>query len=79
MARPKYNVLMYHTDSPKERPTEVGALWELKDGAPGFMLSLKRGLAVQNLQGTRIVCLPNDYADGDQAESSSKRGGRRDD
>lgn len=56
--RPVYNVLMYHTDATKERPTEVGALWKRKDGKPGFMLTLKRGLSIGNPKGVRIVCLP---------------------
>jgi hypothetical protein len=56
--RPAFVSLMYHTESPQERPTEVGALWPRKDGKPGFIQSIKPGLSLSSRRGVRLVHVP---------------------
>lgn len=55
-SKPTHRLLMWHSDN-KHDVTEVGALWPLKSGKPGFTIQLKRGLALLQHKECRIVAL----------------------
>lgn len=61
-ARPSHRLLMWHSDN-KHDVTEVGALWPLKSGKPGFTIAIKRGLALLAHKDVRVVALEVSEAD----------------
>lgn len=54
--RPSHRLILQHDEEGKSQ-TEVGALWPHKQGG-GFSVTLKRGIALLSLNGSRIHAFP---------------------
>lgn len=75
--RPSHRLYVQHDADNRESKdrTEVGAIWPHKSGG-GFGITIKRGISLSSLNGTRIVAFPLQDEDGDAA--SRGRGANRD-
>lgn len=51
--RPSHRLVMQHDPDNSKNQTEIGALWPHKQGG-GFSVTLRRGLAILQLQDVRI-------------------------
>jgi len=55
--RPSHRLVMQHDPDKPKNQTEIGALWPHKQGG-GFSVTLRRGLAILQLQDVRIHAFP---------------------
>lgn len=75
---PSHRLMLQHeADDDRSPQTEVGALWPHKQGG-GYSITLRRGIAVQLVEGVRLVAFKIDHeAERERRQQRNDRGGRR--
>lgn len=78
---PSHRLYLQHDSEKDDGPqTEVGALWPHSRGG-GFNITLRRGISIAQLEGTRLVAFTIDHEREreQRAQRSQQRDSRRDD
>ena len=71
--KPSHRIVIQHDPENDKAQTEVGALWPHKQGG-GFGITLKRGISIAQLTGTRINAFP--LREGGGGREGGSRGGQ---
>lgn len=80
--RPTHRLVLQHDSNNEDskQQTEIGALWPHSKGG-GYSITIKRGLAVAQLEGTRLHAFKIDHDEEDRKRSERRdereRGGGR--